>query len=101
MSNKHTPGPWTYQPFHFKDAQGAIFMERAKGACTISLTGAASMSQKTLDAHARLIAAAPDLLAACEFVMERALQHSDPDDVDHAVYKRVSAAIAKAKGETK
>lgn len=96
MSNKHTPGPWTV-PARLSDLRPSRVVRSAEH--IITLAGGADRVEQ--HANACLIAAAPDLLAACEFVRERALAHSDPDDVDHAAYKRVSAAIAKAKGETK
>lgn len=47
-------------------------------------------------ANARLISAAPDLLAACM----QSIITLDPMDNDHAeLYEQLRAAIAKAKGE--
>lgn len=81
---KHTPGPWTLeidtvfigdkirvQPVRYHmDAEGI--------------------------ANARLIAAAPDLLAACL----QSIITLDPMDNDHAeLYEQLRAAIAKANGE--
>src|SRR5688500_946066 len=51
------------------------------------------------DAHARLIAAAPELLAACEIVLEPIGIYTDGRDEREARRSIVRAAIAKAKGE--
>ena len=51
---------------------------------------ACGMGLETAEANARLIAAAPDLLAACEEALEYVAEESPPHDF-------ISAAIAKAK----
>ena len=70
MSTKHTPGPWTMHP-RFDD--GAEVRSLASVAwCSVASTHGASGSQ-VIDvdearANARLIAAAPDLLAALHHI---------------------------------
>ncbi len=81
---EHTPGPWTTDP----DGDGAIVDQR--GWC---------MARVNLDifdcgANARLIAAAPDLLAALEQVAS--LPGFEPNE---PYAQSVLAAIRKAKGE--
>lgn len=74
----HTPGPWAHTDYgSIKDANNATVAEVLPGGRT---------------ADARLIAAAPDLLAALEEVVSLS-------DRDHAAWDRARAAIAKAKGE--
>ena len=107
MSNaKHTPGPWIL------DITPAVapccFIIRAKSETCGALVPVATIHNSTrTEANARLIAAAPDLLAALEQVIETidALkqlgadlgrgEHGDTDEVWNAA----SAAIAKAKGD--
>ena len=50
------------------------------------------------EANARLIAAAPDLLEACEHAMEFFL-NGTPIHVGSVVHHQIAAAIAKARGE--
>lgn len=51
---------WKYTPHHFAHkVEGHLFLGHAtKGACTITLTPAASMTQPQLNRHARKIVAA-------------------------------------------
>jgi hypothetical protein len=44
----------TYSRHYKTDAQGHIFLTK-EGACTITLVGAASMSQKELNEHAEIM----------------------------------------------
>ena len=46
-----------YSPHYKTYAEGSIFIDK-EGACTITLTGAASMSQKELDVYGALFAEA-------------------------------------------
>ncbi len=48
---------WIYSGHHFKDrVEGHIFLgHKVKGACTISLEGAASMTQAQLNRYGRKI----------------------------------------------
>ncbi len=83
MSNKkHTPGPWVLTP----DPNG----------WTLESNGA-SVTAKPFDSSdndARLIAAAPDLLAACKLALANFEAHADGLGCQ-AVLR---AAIAKAEG---
>jgi hypothetical protein len=48
--------PWKYTKGHFPEAKGFIFLgHEKKGACTITLVPAASMSQAELDQHGEAI----------------------------------------------
>lgn len=87
----HTPGPWHVEPpaasrptWHVSDGSRAI---------AISIRS---------DANARLIAAAPDMLAALQAVLGRGYceqRHpAGQDFVDKVAVAKVRAAIAKATG---
>ena len=82
---QHTPGPWTF-------AKGP---HRIEVHTTPALAYAFSISD---EANARLIAAAPDLLAALEALFEDKYL-ADPINADRM--RAARAAIAKAKGGEK
>lgn len=96
----HTPGPWTANP--------ARFVAGANGDVAIvndhhSLIAVAYVRNGEEQANARLIAAAPDLLAACRAVagMEqraRAGEYIDWTSNGNEAIQLVRAAIAKAEG---
>lgn len=95
MTTKHTPGPW-----HLSAAKDCIWHQDHGRICTPP-----NHAQVwNWEPNARLIAAAPDLLAALEAEEEwRAREDAgelDPDwDYDTMVASKRRAAIAKAKGE--
>ena len=97
METKHTQGPWL-------DKSGEVYAEetgRTIARCDIG------GHDETSEANARLIAAAPDLLAALEGMIGhlpdcfeirtevKELRMSIPKDI----FERARAAIARAKGE--
>jgi len=95
----HTPGPW----MPYEDAKSiGIYMRDDDGSCgpQVALVLTENLETDTCDqarADADLIAAAPDLLAACIAVVE-----TDGYVGSAIMRKRIVAmkeAIAKAKGE--
>ncbi len=107
MTNKHTPGPWGINRFKNTTAKGnpiyerAIFTERQLKSSKFPLPlfwvcGDPGTKEK-VEANARLIAAAPDLLEALEY-QKKCMESSDCD-FQTFLHMR-DAAIAKAKGET-
>ena len=82
---KHTPGTW-YEAKMGNDHQGLVVDEQ---------TGA-NVAVAYDKANARLIAAAPDLLAVLETILERLGTCPMQDDELAQVLR---AAIAKSKGE--
>lgn len=110
MSTKHTPGPWI--AIHSIPEEGSeCFWLRAQPGGTIcrgfsqeigTINGPQSGEQ---EANARLIAAAPELLEACQAMVEW-----DDREKDHAVdfsarialcevaFEKARAAIVKATG---
>jgi hypothetical protein len=84
----HTAGPWRYRPYY----RGGFQVTDASGT-PIPVAGEISVADDVKEANSRLIAAAPELLAACEDVL------SDPDcDLYSSAIARVRAAVAKATG---
>lgn len=92
----HTPGPWGY------DAERReIFSDTDEHGCGwIALVLGNDSNERRLPpgeqaANANLIAAAPDLLAACE---ELLIYLGDWDDMENETCAAARKAIAKAKG---
>ena len=99
----HTPGPWVvkgskvWEEKHFYKARRGIVAEPS-----ISWRDSAEF-----EANARLIAAAPDLLAALKewdrlsLVIDSAVRRADPTYADDVLgrIRAGRAAIAKARGE--
>jgi hypothetical protein len=96
---KHTPGTW-------KVMGGMVVVEGENGRLTDvadCCTGAASVKDPfTIAANARLIAAAPELLEACEAALQ-VLGDAMPDVLDdyYGIKMQLRAAFAKAKDEGK
>jgi hypothetical protein len=112
MNAKHTPGPWKH------DANDVLNPERAfgivrelgpkfdreagtQGAIEVIAEICGDDGSGVAEADARLIAAAPDLLAALEAVVE--MYTKTPGDECGRLFQRqewfdARAAIAKAKG---
>jgi dsDNA-specific endonuclease/ATPase MutS2 len=81
----HTPGPW-----HFHGGWGCMVKagEASIAECRQQL------KHSEIVANAKLIAAAPDLLAACQAALEE-IQH-----FSFGTVKQISDAISKATDET-
>lgn len=96
MTTKHTPGPWA------RDTGSGFGCDvRAENGRKVAATWGINNGDPNrpayraeCDANARLIAAAPELLAA----LEMALVYVDGEGTPEQ-YEQVVAAIAKAKGE--
>ena len=103
MDAKHTPGPWM--------SQGLCYEGEERGSCCIvgeNLGGlvAAALPWTTeldegdfprVEANARLIAAAPDMLAALREA--RSFMMAPAEDLLWSVIGRLDAAISKAETE--
>lgn len=110
MSAAHTPGPWKLDP-SCKDGARPTRSVRVKHFGKIELlttvhfpdTYMGSNGAATREANARLIAAAPDLLAALIALDDYVCNNLASDyptgiDVDDSAFKTARAAIAKATG---
>jgi hypothetical protein len=87
MNAQHTPGPWNFSPGSDSHQQAQVWREDGK---TIAITYDDEGS-----ANARLIAAAPELLAALHQACNLTLD--EESDTAHAAFLRVArAAIRKA-----
>lgn len=108
---EHTPGPWTFDLF--EDKSPSEFSVRNEHGLAVAFVPAIEWAEWV--ANARLIAAAPDLLAACEMALDELIPltvrvafplTSSPPEVEaaaecvRAIQRELRAAIAKARGET-
>jgi hypothetical protein len=102
MTAKHTPGPWEASRWR---VCGRIDTDRICVICDTAHNAKSRTPEN--EANARLIAAAPDLLAACQQLLKDFNQlwldttdgeHGEPLDQGPNMAR---AAIAKATGETK
>ena len=95
MSEKHTPGPWKSTKDGRIYSETATEWNRTANAETAAWVAATGENP----ANARLIASAPDLLAACEAWAERGwcIQGPSPKLPCSCDWHMAKAAIAKAK----
>ena len=101
-SPAHTPGPWTIHESAFSSAlvkELHIGTPTRTAACVYDDCAAGILVRSEVEANARLIAAAPDLLAALECILKRyesAGVQCYPEARREVIAAR--AAIAKATG---
>jgi hypothetical protein len=104
MEGKHTPGPWHYAGLGEVFARGERkVICNTKMAYEEHLTDGDPVACANWDANARLIAAAPDLLAALEkiaFMTNSPDSPPDPTSVWIDLHGIAKAALAKAQGES-
>jgi hypothetical protein len=92
--SQHTPGPWTVEPYDNTDLCGIYRVWEVQR----RLVGEDEQAiQREELANARLIAAAPELLAALERI-ESAVRSGDMRSLVVSLQGIVRAAIAKARG---
>ena len=94
MNTKHTPGPWRVQRQNPSPTTGEWMIS---GANPGYLAEVRDCGSGDVQANARLIAAAPDLLDA----LKDALCALECCGKDYPAASKAKAAIAKATGETK
>lgn len=96
---EHTPGDWAVNWRSQEDDSQYFDIEDYNGntVCKVESYDASEEFQEEGKANARLIAAAPDLLAVCENAV-RILEHNCPHEALPAI-ELLKHEIAKAKGE--
>lgn len=82
MEHKHTPGPWLHDCGEIKSASGDIVFDLGCGCC--------SVKSELSDADAKLICAAPDMLAM--------LRKLYTIEMNEAISLQIFAVIGKAEG---
>lgn len=91
---KHTPGPWVADKRWIRPQDGTI-----NNGIAIVLDWPAH-NDTVADANARLLAAAPDLLAALNKIVDAAeARYSECGSDNHPAIAAARAAIAKATGD--
>jgi len=90
----HTPGPWTYYPPIMDDKTGVIINVGAREESIIATLHHPLGEGETLDANARLIAAAPDLLLCLKMLIID-MEHLVPDG--NTTIAMAKEAIRKAR----
>lgn len=106
MTNQHTPGPWKHVGLTM--IQGAGDPHRNIPGIVANVTPAGTLHDATVcAANARLIAAAPDLLAACKAALPEIEQEREQREYSgndeyiegmRSIENLIAAAIAKAEG---
>ena len=100
---KHTPGPWEVVLFFPDDCKDEGYwirdeINRNWIARVHRWNGAPRSPDATSKANAYVLAAAPDLLAACKDALEEIIV-SIPGRAANPIIRRLEAAIAKATGK--
>ena len=98
--NKHTPGPWRRAESYRPEIQNVgtsaqapyILCADGRNVAAAMIGGFEDMAE--VDANARLIAAAPELLAAAE----KCLPYHGPFQLPTTLIEELRVAIAKATG---
>jgi hypothetical protein len=96
---QHTPGPWVAREWHDRDYEGECIAQgwsvTDSDGHRVPLYSGETADLSEAEANGQLIAAAPELLAA----LERLLNSGDVRDAaDAGALKQARAAIAKAVG---
>lgn len=109
MSARHTPGPWVVEPDMFTEYQTEVCMEARLAFAGTRIAncehnwndadaGEHRISWAEAESNARLIAAAPELLAALEEILGRFNIQNGLSVRDEQAIKHAAAVIAKATG---
>jgi hypothetical protein len=93
MEAKHTPGPWCIDPHQSPEQPLTVFDGPNCGTLIAIVSG--DPDEPENEANAKLIAAAPDLLAALERIAAIKVTGYDGD---YGIQAIADAAIAKATG---
>ncbi|RRV80383.1 hypothetical protein [Stutzerimonas stutzeri] len=92
MSNGHTPGPWSI------DKEERWVIHEPEGKSGTLVVPEIYLDDDEAIANARLIAAAPELLAALESAQMALMGYTHQNAVTLAALEKARAAIAKARG---
>lgn len=103
---QHTQAPWRVEPFEKRDGSGFAIITDNEDEIVVAWLyqyapnsfGRMTRSGQDHEANAKLLAAAPDLLAACEYALKmlHSLEINTGDKGDQA-YQAIEDAIKKAK----
>lgn len=96
MNAQHTPGPWVAKTYNSEFVSGQIPIYGNSDSIVVSDVGGRSVDQ--INANIRLIAAAPDLLAALRMVGEIWSHDQTANLHPESPLAIVRAALAKVEG---
>jgi hypothetical protein len=99
--SKHTPGPWHWEYSDATFARPIALSAGDKGDVMVASEDADGPRAYVTPANEALIAASPDLLAACkEFVAWDVMEHPRQDDpaLLEKISRKIRAAVEKAEG---
>lgn len=98
---KHTPGPWIVDDWQYQQAgrEHVPTIRTNTDAVAEALSLWSELADRELErlANARLIAAAPDLLVACNLVASLPLENFEQCAIGDAI-RSAKSAIAKSEG---
>lgn len=94
---KHTPGPW--KAIEHKSVNLNDYIQILAGSWDIAHNKFSARNWEEEQANARLIAAAPDLLEACQAALNDLYRQMDSQMTEETEQK-VKNAIAKATGDS-
>lgn len=102
MSTQHTPGPWKVNDVFIENSPNRLVVSKAMwGGANIADCGLSTDDEGR--ANARLIASAPDLLAACkaadEYMTDRSETRCKWRQRDQDLFEHLRQAIARAEKE--
>jgi len=96
MKTEHTPGPWAVRNINYGEFRSVGTIQAANGLKVVEPGGIWGASLPECDANASLVAAAPDLLAACKESLDLL---RDMSMGNHRVALNLEASIATAMGQ--
>ena len=92
MENKHTPGPWFAVDYAGKfDIQNGEMYEDTDLLCYDTIWDEKSLDKETVEANAKIMVAAPEMLEVLETI------ENDNNQVPDWLWKRIKSVIKKAK----
>lgn len=100
---KHTPGKWIVGSLDRNEQRQVV--SEVGSLVAVCAHECLRVNEPIMEANARLIAAAPELLEALKGIMQLQLAYAKPKHIDGTggrrdeVFDRVAAAIAKAEGK--
>ena len=97
---KHTPGPWKADMHHIGDGWRVFVQHKAESDQHDAICDLETWQKdRETQANARLIAASPALLEACEMALRVLLQTGNGEDYVDRTINDLEAALSAAKGE--
>ena len=101
MNTKHTPGPWVLGDSDLYCSSLSVHCGTRQGHTTIcrmvSLEYGVGIGE--VEANARLISAAPELLEALQSAHMALIGYTHQNEITHNALEKARAAICKATGE--